>query len=231
MPGVKEDVEELLADYSDSLNPDALYVIWAGANDVFLYLDLVGQTGDPSLFDWILTGAVQNIAKTLCTLSAAGARHFAVVNLPDIGLTPFGTSQGQPKASLLTLASTTFNEGLAAALDALPCADKVDTLVILDVFTFLGDVVDHPKDYGLKNVKAPCLTVLDDGSYKVCARPDRYLFWDEVHPTTAGHALVAQHFVTELCGCGMDHHHWWRHRDHWDRDQTPFWHDLCDGVR
>jgi hypothetical protein len=102
---------------------------------------------------------------------------------------------------------------------------------MLDVFTFLEDVMDHPRVYGLKNVKKPCLTVSDDGSYKVCAKPDTYLFWDDVHPTTTGHSILAKHFLADLCGCGEDHHGWGPHHDDWGKEPPPMWRQLCSGVR
>jgi outer membrane lipase/esterase len=37
-------------------------------------------------------------------------------------------------------------------------------------------------------------TCFDRASFTVCANPDRYLFWDDVHPTEHGHALIAGEF-------------------------------------
>ena len=39
LPGVKEEIEGLLAAHPNGLNPDALYVVWAGANDFFAALE------------------------------------------------------------------------------------------------------------------------------------------------------------------------------------------------
>jgi phospholipase/lecithinase/hemolysin len=225
LPGVQEEVGELVAAHPTGLNPDALYVIWAGANDFFFGGLALGDVGV------VIPQAVENIVTTVCTLSAAGARHFAVANLPDIGLTPFGISQGQPNASLLTEATIAFNEGLAAELSALPCAAEVETLAILDVFTFLTGVVDHPRAYGFKNVTDQCLTVFKDLSYTICRRPNTYLFWDDVHPTTAGHALLALHFLKELCGCGAGHYEWGPRHGDWGKEQPPFLRQLCSGAR
>ncbi|MDP3931143.1 MAG: SGNH/GDSL hydrolase family protein [Methylococcaceae bacterium] len=31
-------------------------------------------------------------------------------------------------------------------------------------------------------------------TFTACENPDRYLFWDDVHPTERGHALIAGEF-------------------------------------
>jgi phospholipase/lecithinase/hemolysin len=51
------------------------------------------------------------------------------------------------------------------------------------------DLVANPGAAGLENVTDACLT--PDTAPFVCRTPDRYLYWDGVHPTAAVHALVA----------------------------------------
>jgi outer membrane lipase/esterase len=220
LPGVPQEVEELLAHHPGALDPDALYVIWAGANDFFFAVD-TAQFG-------LLQTAAENIQETICSLSMKGARHFAVANLPNIGLTPLGQGNAEELKDLTEY----FNDMLAFYLGTVrdSCENPPDTLVILDVFTFLGEVVDHPRAYGLKNVTEPCLTWTSPTSYKVCKQPQKYLFWDDVHPTTAGHALLAKHFLTELCDCGAEQHHWWLNHGHWGKEPPPFWRQLCSGA-
>jgi phospholipase/lecithinase/hemolysin len=211
LPGVQEEVDSLLADHHNRLNPQALYVVWAGANDFFAALD--SQTELDAILA-MLAQAAQNTADTVRRLSEAGAKHFAVANLPDIGLTPFGQSQGAEKITPLV---AYFNEILWKALDALPrkCAK---TLVKLNAFTALQEVVAKPGDYGLVDVTTPCI-VLGEG--RDCSD---YLFWDAVHPTTAGHALFAERFRDAFCG-GSYHHH----GSHGHRDGRPpaVWRRAC----
>lgn len=54
-------------------DPTALYVIWGGGNDVRL-----GNIGN----------SVSNIGSIVAALAGAGAEHFLIANLPNIGLTP-----------------------------------------------------------------------------------------------------------------------------------------------
>ena len=67
-----------------------------------------------------------------------------------------------------------------------------------DVFTLLNTVVAAPRAFGFSNVTEPCLTIDDDTTIGMsfedllCDKPKRYLFLDEIHPTTRGHRVLAR---------------------------------------
>jgi phospholipase/lecithinase/hemolysin len=93
--GLQAQVEAYLKDSGPAgADPDALHLIWIGANDVFTTLTFgdkpMGQT---------IQQAVQNTAQAVATLYSRGARHILVANLPDLGLTPFGRSLGPHPAA------------------------------------------------------------------------------------------------------------------------------------
>jgi phospholipase/lecithinase/hemolysin len=60
----------------------------------------------------------------------------------------------------------------------------------MDTFQIITDIVKHPKSVGLRNTKDSCITPgVIHGA--ICRRPAKYLFWDGIHPTRAGHAILA----------------------------------------
>lgn len=214
LPGVAEEVESLLASHPEGLNPNALYVVWAGSNDLFAALQ------NQTLLLSIMDQAVSNLTNAVCDLGAAGAKHFIVANLPDIGLTPYANSiPGLPV--ILTDVSAAFNEALQTALTALPrwCAK---TLVIVDAFRTLQGFVADPESYGLVNVTEECIKAPADTD---CST---YLFWDEVHPTTYGHSLIAEQFRADFCGTGNQHPGL---RGRPNRQLPPIWRDACYGSK
>ncbi|GAB4173401.1 MAG: SGNH/GDSL hydrolase family protein [Geothermobacteraceae bacterium] len=192
LPGASEQVEGLLDQFPNGLNPDALYVIWVGGNDVFLGL------ASPDGLAQTLVQTAQNIVGTVCKLSSFGARHFLVGNIPDMGLAPFAKTLG-PGSAALSDAIAQFNTGLSQALATLApvCGEDI---TLFDTYNLLHKVTGEPQQYGLANVTEPCLS---PGG--VCSNPDQYLYWDEAHPTTAVHAIVAESARNTFCGTGKKH--------------------------
>ncbi|WP_119458852.1 SGNH/GDSL hydrolase family protein [Rhodospirillaceae bacterium SYSU D60014] len=170
------------------VDPDALFVIYGGGNDV---RDAVG---DDDAADQVATAA-GNIGSVIEDLAAAGAANIVVPNLPDVGRIPEQQQEGQEEsARALSLA---FNQALDATLDALE-ADLMIDLVRPDIFAAVETVFAAPGAFGFTNVTDPCLTGDPLFGFSVCADPDRFLFWDDIHPTTAGHAILADTLLAAL---------------------------------
>jgi len=190
LPGVSEEIEALLADNPAGLNPKALYVVWAGPNDLFLGLL------QPEAMPEILGQALANIADAVCQIGTAGGRYFMVGNMPDMSLTPFIRDMGPDAQAQISQVITQFNFGLEQTLANLPdaCAGQIG---LFDSYQGLQDIVASPEAYGLANVTDACLT-----ETAMCANPDAYLFWDSVHPTTKGHEILANKFRGAFCQTG-----------------------------
>jgi len=178
-----------VGDFHGQAPASALYVVFVGGNDLrdalqALALDPTGATSAG-----ILQGALSAIRSNLLTLYAAGARRFLVPNAPDISLAPAVRLQGPQAQGAARFLATQFNGGLELTLKGLEGALGVD-IVRLDVFTFLNEVVAAPATFGLTDVQDPCIR-LNTVVHAFCANPGKFLFWDGIHPTVAGHHLLA----------------------------------------
>jgi phospholipase/lecithinase/hemolysin len=176
-------------------SPDALHVIEMGSNDVrdAVAVSLVGGDGSG-----VVTAAVSGISNAVAALYASGARQFLVWNVPDLSLTPAGLALDQqyPGAGAIAWGlSLQFNAELNTALAGLSLLPGIQ-IVPLDVFTAFNNVVAAPSAYGLTNVTTGCIT--PDEPPFTCQQPDEFLFWDGIHPTHAGHAIVADEARTAL---------------------------------
>ncbi len=173
-PGLLGQIASFTATRDPAEAEGALFVVWAGANDFFVGL----RTGQ-SPAELIGTG-VRNTAQAIQQLWVFGARHILVVNLPDLGLTP--EARAANAGAGLSALSAAYNEALESVLDSLAAAG-IDTIRV-DAFATLRAMVEQPAEFGFTNVTQP-LSVLG-------GNPAEFLFWDQVHPTTAGHAVFAR---------------------------------------
>jgi lysophospholipase L1-like esterase len=166
-------VDDYLA--SNTPDPDALYIIWGGGNDLF--------DDDSSSH---VTETASNVAGLVEQLAEAGARNFLVPNVPPLGLVPLYKDDATT-ATALNAASgeyrSEFNTNLDGAITTLAGEGITITLYRLDIYGLFYRLATNPEDYGFTNIS--------DSAQGESVDPDEYLFWDDIHPTTAGHYQIA----------------------------------------
>jgi len=160
---------------------NALYAIWAGGNDA---RDLVGSANP-------LTGITSSISAlrgVFTGLIAQGATTFLVPNLPDLGKIPENrNTANQTRASNV---SVLWNAALLGML--LDISDQA-SFYYLDVFSTFNNVLDNPAGFGFTNTTGQCRSLALFGLVESsCANPNRWVFWDNIHPTTAAHAVIGR---------------------------------------
>jgi phospholipase/lecithinase/hemolysin len=166
-----------------SADPDALYVVWGGGNDV---RSAIGSGIDPNSF---AAERAANLSGIIGNLADAGAERILVPNLPDIGLTPEALGAGLQRSQSATALSLTFNAALNQALDQLEVQRGID-LIRLDVNQLFQSALADPDAFGFTNVTDACFSGTAYSLGTVCANPDQYLFWDEFHPSAATHRIL-----------------------------------------
>ncbi|SRR5579883_69916 len=212
VPTVPQQVGQYLQATGGKADPNALYAMWGGANDVFYNLGLAGAGAITSQQAQAnIQAAAQTELQLIGQLAQAGAKRVIVFNLPDIGVTPSFTSQGAQVAAQGTNASIVYNSTLGAGL-----AQAGIDIIPIDTFGLIHEVIADPSRYGFTNVTAPAcgtapgttsLACGPQGSpypYQYAPGTDQtYLFADGVHPTTAAHALLGQYVVSVLQAPGQ----------------------------
>ena len=219
-----------------------LIFLFAGANDVFTQFGAFGAKAAKANADaaaGLITpqqandlvfqaqvAAEDEMKKAAAELSgyikseilAKGGKYVAVINLPDIGDTPFGNSKqvGTGKA-VLSLLSTDFNAALRDGLNAQP-------VQIVDAYAIFKAVYANPGNYGFTNNTVPvcdatkisALTAgkVADGSSLFCSNSPgvdgtrtgssvtTWQFADSVHPTTGAHKALSDIIYTQLKSFG-----------------------------
>jgi len=182
--GLRSQVDAFVAAPPD-LGAMPLFTVWAGGNDA-IGAALSGATGD---LEAVADTAASNIASAVTALAEAGARHFLIPNLFDGDLLPLASLPIIPGSGDSTGFSVAFNERLDAAIAGLERDLGVD-IARLDAFALFDAIVADPEAFGLDDTTGACTNLFGPGD-SICADPDRYLFWDEIHPTTKAHGFIA----------------------------------------
>ncbi|MBS1212075.1 MAG: GDSL-like lipase/acylhydrolase [Proteobacteria bacterium] len=185
-----DQVAAFRSDFRGYAPRDALYVFEIGGNDVRDALDSAAAGRDPTE---VITMALEQLGQTAYELYGMGARKFLFLNVPNLGRLPAvravdalfpGTSAG---AESLTRA---YNEGLAGLVAGIGALPGVRFAKVLDVYTKFNDILDHPRRSGFANATDTCVTP-NIPPYD-CRRPDKYVFWDGIHPTRAVHGIFGE---------------------------------------
>jgi phospholipase/lecithinase/hemolysin len=187
LPGLQQQINSFTT-ANPSADPNSLYVLWAGVND---YLDYFFQ-GTPNP-----TQSVTNLLTAVKSLAAVGARDIMVLNLPDLGKFPV-TGGNSEVSSLLSTFTSKHNSSLTANLNFLSQELSPNTNIIpLDVNSLFHRIIAEPEEFSLTNGTDSCIgdspvVPIEVTTQPVTCIPDKFLFWDEVHPTTAAHKLIGE---------------------------------------
>ncbi|WP_066720996.1 SGNH/GDSL hydrolase family protein [Sphingomonas pituitosa] len=175
------------------IDSDALVLLTFGGNDVRDTL----LTGGPVSF----LAALSDFNDAVTALYGLGARHFAIVGAPDIGLLPVSAAlAGNIPGRLDELTARSLQISLAlrqmaASIDAQPDV----TASFFDLFATEHDLLDSPAAFGLPatlNTTTPC-QIVGGGSPQI-ANCSNSLYFDEIHPTTQVHKAIADAMARQL---------------------------------
>ncbi|MFY8123695.1 MAG: autotransporter domain-containing protein [Silanimonas sp.] len=184
-----------------SADPNALYTVWMGANDLFGAIPVWASNPATASANAtvggipVATAVVQQVGR----LQAAGARNIVVLNLPDLGVTPqFSAGPFAAAGPLATLATVSYNGALSQGLSQLGVG-----VIPVNVFGLVNEVRANPGAFGFSNVTGVACTTSSSilctpNTLAAANANNTYLFADGVHPTGAAHRLLAEVAVTTI---------------------------------
>ena len=202
LPSVSTQVTSFLS--RGAVDSNALYAVWAGANDVFTQLGAVSAAAiTPTAAVANMQTAAAATAREVARLRSAGARNLIVMSVPSIGSTPYGVSTGVAGAALADTLVNAYNGTLKAAL--------ANTGVLyMDAAAAVAAIQANPARFGITNTTLPacgtasslgCVPGVTAGTM-TAAQAAASLFADGVHPSGTAHRIMSDWVYSTLDSTG-----------------------------
>jgi phospholipase/lecithinase/hemolysin len=174
LPGMETELAGSAGRVPAAAIPSSLFVVWGGADD---FESLVNPTVAQS--QTAAQTAATNIDGIVAALRMEGATDILVPNLPELGSTPEFNGDAAAIAY-----SASFDATLAATLPS--------GAMLFDTDALFNSILSTPGAYGFTNTTTPCISAAANPS---CTG---YLFFDDIHPTTAADTILAQDFAAAV---------------------------------
>lgn len=194
---------------AQQLSPQAIGAALSQTNGPVVAAGLYMQTLANTFYDGITTYVLNN-----------GAKQVAVLNIPDITITPrFQAVLGTMNSAQSAQVQAMIRAWISAFNDQLKARIGSDTrIALVDFYKDFQDEVANPTNYSLTNVTSPvctvtmgalgsfpCLSTALDASPpagKAAGWWKAYAFSDGFHPTPYGHQLLAASVSRALARAG-----------------------------
>ncbi|KAG4945648.1 hypothetical protein AAZX31_15G076600 [Glycine max] len=183
---------------AELITRNALYIISMGTND-FLQNYFLEPTR-PKQFSLLEfeNFLLSRFSKDVEAMHRLGARRLIIVGVLPLGCIPLIKTIRNVEDCDKSLNSVaySFNAKLLQQLDNLKTKLGLKTALV-DVYGMIQRAVTNPKKYGFVDGSKGCVgtgTVEYGDSCKgmdTCSDPDKYVFWDAVHPTQKMYKIIA----------------------------------------
>lgn len=195
-PFFPKQVENFKSLVSEVDGESDLFFISVGGNDVNGFLQ--SNDGWIDRIDGVLSAGdeiVEAIVNGIKALYDYGARHFLVANVPPVLITPRAIAELGDSGVLREVADEyleSFAERFRDELDELRKDPKYAMkLITVNLRGCLREKEAGRFDQSDLIMDEPCVVNRFEEDEEVCEEPEKYFFFDDIHPSTAGHREIA----------------------------------------
>ncbi|XP_016509252.1 GDSL esterase/lipase 6-like [Nicotiana tabacum] len=187
---------------NNKLIQNSLFFFESGSNDIFSYFyPFGGPTLTPDAYVQSMLSEVTNF---IDQISKLGARRIGLFSLGPVGCVPARTLlPGAPVTKCygkMNKMVKNYNMGLENLGKSIPIKYPGSFAVYGAVYKTVQTFRTNPKRYGFSDVTNACcgdgtlggLLQCGKEGYKLCVKPNEYLFWDYFHPSEHTYKLISK---------------------------------------
>nr|AFK45273.1 unknown [Lotus japonicus] len=185
---------------------NALFIVSMGTND-FLQNYFI-EPARPKQFSLLKfqNFLLRRMSKDIEVMHRLGARRLVVVGVIPLGCIPLTKAimgQNDTCVASLNKVASSFNAKLLQQISNLKAKLGLQTYYV-DVYGMIQSAVMNPKKYGFEEGSKGCC---GSGIYEygdtcrgmsTCSEPDKYVFWDAVHPTQKMYKIIADDVIESV---------------------------------
>ncbi|CAN8277165.1 unnamed protein product [Cochlearia groenlandica] len=185
---------------------NSLFNVVCGSNDITnTYFGPPGLQFkyDVESFTTILADNARSFAQKLIEY---GARKILIYGVPPLGCIPSQrtVAGGISRDCVIRYndASKLFNDKLSTNIDNLSTTLQDKTLIYVDIYNSLLDIISTPTKYGFKVVDLGCcgtglleVVFLCNKFKPICSSRSDYVFWDSFHPTEKTYKIIVENVL------------------------------------
>eukprot|EP00899_Mesostigma_viride_P011611 jgi/Mesvir1/20450/Mv12346-RA.1 len=187
-----------------TLNRDGLHIISVGGNDVKGMMsfdgswqeDLTSMTTKPGFARDAIKAGVQDLYN-------AGARHFYLVNVVPILLLPRSLSVNrilrEVADEFIQQYAEDFHDNVVTPLRSRLTNATITEINLLGCMYRMNAKCTF-RELGFTNWTTACIEDRSNASSPVCPDPSKFVWWDDIHPSTAFHEVLAGLFKDVIDG-------------------------------
>ena len=179
---------------SGSTDPQALHVMIIGGNDIRGVRSIASSDVANAEIELIVNQFIAQLTR----LSSAGAQHFFITNVPNVGRIPETLMLGETVGAQAQAYTQAYNTLLATRLESF--SQQTDaTIILFDLYNTLEQILDNALVLGFSYTEEGCFVDLDFHSGCFFGFGfDNFVFFDNIHPTNATNQIVAQAMINKL---------------------------------
>lgn len=188
---LSQEIDSYLLTHVARPDADTWFVMWIGANDYLLHPDSSAED---------VHKVIAEMERNIVRLVQQGAKHVIVMGLPDLGLLPYAEDLEvqAPLSTLTKLHNAQFKLSITKLQARFPQADWH----YIDIDQTFTSLIAHPKQYGFKRTHERCLEPNISGKKTWISKKQtdcrQYVFFDQFHPTTYVHQIVAKELLKNI---------------------------------